>query len=233
MLKKIYHWLLPTFCTLCHSTTIYKAVCDACYQELPWQDGACDRCGLPLLEAQICGQCLKTPPFYENTICLFHYQTPIDKFILSLKFAEKLSYAKLLGELMAEKLADYYQNHNKPDVIIPVPLHPQRLKERGYNQALEIARPVAKKLKILLEPTYCKRVVATLPQSSTHAKERKRNIKNAFKVNGTLQAKHVAIIDDVITTGSTVNELSKVLKKADVKNIDVWCCARTPLLYKL
>lgn len=230
MLKKIYRWLLPTFCTLCHTNTKGERLCYTCHQELPWQIVACTQCGLPLSHEQICGYCLKNPPCYDHTICLFHYQTPIDKLILSLKFAEKLNHAKLLGDLMAEKLAKHYTDQKKPDIIIPVPLHPKRLKERGYNQALEIARPVAKKLRIPIEIRHCKRILSTPPQSSVTAKIRRRNIKNAFSVGTLLKYHHVAIIDDVVTTGSTVTELARVLKKAGVHQIDIWCCARTPLI---
>jgi ComF family protein len=127
---------------------------------------------------------------------------------------------------MAEKVRRYYQNQNPPDCIIPVPLHPLRLKQRGFNQALEIARPIAKKLKIPIDTTHCLRIVATLPQAAISATARKHNIKNAFIVNPLLKAKHVAIVDDVLTTGSTVTELAQRLKKSGVQKIDIWCCAR-------
>jgi len=231
-LKKIYYWLLPAFCALCHTTTENTALCKACLHELPWQQSACVRCARSLSSTGTCGQCIQNPPPYHNTICLFHYQTPIDRLILSLKFAEKLSNAKLLGDLMAEKIADHYRGQAKPEFVIPVPLHVERLRERGYNQALEIARPIAKKLQIPLETNACTRILSTLPQASTTAEERRKNMKNAFAVEALFRARHVAIVDDVLTTGSTVTELARRLKKAGVERIDVWCCARTELHFQ-
>jgi len=229
MFKKLQYWLLPTFCLLCHTKTLGDALCSPCFEELPWQVHNCVRCGLSLSETQICGECAKNPPPYDHTVCLFDYQTPIAQLILSLKFAGKLAYAKLLGELMTARIAQHYQTENIPELIIPVPLHVQRLKERGYNQALEIARPIAKQLKMALDVTSCVRVLPTLPQAMSQLDTRKQNMKDAFEVKQVLQAKHVAIIDDVVTTGSTVAELASVLKKAGVARVDVWCCARTQL----
>ncbi len=226
------NWLLPVFCLFCHQPSEDELLCNDCWKELPWQSFSCHKCGqmLPTVDARICGQCLKTPPIYDNTICIFHYQNPIDKLILGLKFSEKLIYAKLLGELMYQILSQYYQTQPKPDCIIPVPLHHARLKERGYNQALEIARPIAKKFKIPLAITQCQRILATAPQSSMLSIEaRAKNIKRAFWVDVPLPWRHVVIFDDVVTTGHTVTALASTLKKAGVDRVDIWCCARTHL----
>ena len=231
-MKEIGNWLLPISCLFCHQPCRNELLCQACWEELPWQLFSCYKCGqlLPTADVHICGQCLKIPPVYDNTICLFHYQNPIDKLILALKFSEKLSYAKLLGELMYQVVRQYYQNQSKPDCIIPVPLHDTRLRERGYNQALEIAKPISKKLKMPLETKRCKRILATAPQSATLSiEERAHNIKRAFWVDDSLRWKHVVILDDVVTTGHTVTALAIALKKAGVDRIDVWCCARTHL----
>lgn len=230
-LKKLANWLLPTFCALCRVRTEGSALCTVCLEELPWKKGGCVCCGRDLVSAEHCGQCIQTPPPYHHTICIFHYQTPIDHFVLSLKFAEKLIYAKLLGDLMAVEIKQRYAEKNKPEWIIPVPLHPTRLKERGYNQAVEIARSVSRALQIPIQKHCCTRVLPTLPQASTTADERRKNMKQAFAVDPTFSAKHVAIVDDVLTTGSTVTELAMVLKKAGVGRIDVWCCARTELRF--
>jgi ComF family protein len=294
--EKIINWLLPTFCALCRKNTANKALCQSCLNDLPWQDHACALCGSALSSTEICGQCIQNPPPYDSTICLFHYQAPIDSMILSLKFADNLRYAKLLGNLMAEKIASRYREHDipiqledtgfvfsssntkpggflrgkslvshlnstgyttrhpntsrtflrdnalteasvlkgewyKPEWIIPVPLHAERLRERGYNQALEIARPIAKKLQIPLQTRYCTRILPTLAQASMTAEERRRNMKNAFAVEELFQARHVAIVDDVLTTGSTVSEFARMLKKSGVARVDVWCCARTVLRF--
>ena len=146
--------------------------------------------------------------------------------LCALKFKQKLLYAKLFGELMAEQLAFYYQNHTKPQLLIPVPLSIQRLRERGLNQALELAKPIARKLAIKLSRDDCVRVKNTVAQSSLTFKERKRNLKGAFALRKPLSVYHVAVVDDVLTTGSTVMELCSTLRACGITKIDVWCCAR-------
>lgn len=120
-----------------------------------------------------------------------------------------------------------------PQIIIPIPLHPRRLRQRGFNQALEIAKPIAKKFHVPLDTAHCQRVRYTEAQTQIPAEHRGSNVKNAFVVDKKFfcgensNISHVAIMDDVVTTGHTVNELSRALRKAGVKTIDVWCCART------
>ncbi len=163
----------------------------------------------------------------NNIIAVFYYQYPIDHLIGALKFANKLIYAKILGELMADRLVDCYKSESLPEVIVPVPLHKHRLRERGYNQALELARPIAKQLNIPIDFNSCVRIKHTEAQSLIPAKQRQKNVKNAFEVSKNFSAQHVAIIDDVITTGSTIKELSNVLLQSGVSRIDLWCCAKT------
>jgi len=155
---------------------------------------------------------------------------PIERLITRLKFHQQLKYAHLLGELLAQRLSKYYQGKRLPDVLIPMPLHRQRLRERGFNQAVEIARPISRKLDIKIDLESCQRLRATVAQSTLPAAQRKNNIKNAFHINSTLRNHHVAILDDVVTTGHTIIELSRVMKEAGVKDIDIWCCTRTNLL---
>lgn len=180
-------------------------LCKSCEADLPWID----------------------TPLSDNVIAVFYYQYPIDHLISALKFANKLIYAKVLGELMAKKLVDSYKCGSLPEVIITVPLHKHRLRERGYNQALELARPISKQLNIPINFSSCVRVKHTEAQTLIPAKQRQKNVKNVFAVDKNFSAQHVAIIDDVITTGSTIRELSKVLLQSGVSRIDVWCCAKT------
>jgi ComF family protein len=235
LINKIHHWLVPYTCVLCGSSeNNTQDLCLSCKEELPWIEHTCIRCSHPLeklsLEQsnnQTCGECLKKPPCYDKAFALFRYQKPIDKLIINLKFHQKLLYAKLLGELMAESLTTFYKNDHLPEIIIPVPLHPQRLKERGYNQALELAKPIAKKFSIPIDNKLCRRIRSTQPQSLIPATERKRNIKNAFAITPTSSIKHLAIIDDVITTGNTIQELSLTLRNAtNSQRIDIWSCAK-------
>jgi len=133
----------------------------------------------------------------------------------------------LFGALLAERVRNNYRDQSFPECIIPVPLHAQRLRERGFNQALELARATAKQLLVPVEWQSCRRIRATPAQSQLLAAQRAANLKNAFQIIKPFRHKHVAIIDDVVTTGHTVTELSKALQRAGVERIDVWCVART------
>lgn len=230
--------LLPAACILCGriaNQTITIDLCQDCEIMLPRIENPCEQCGIALERtshaSQICGRCLKNPPPFTRTIAIFNYQEPIDMLITKIKFANNLVYSKVLGEVMAKEIVAKLPSQEYPDYIIPVPLHHQRLRARGYNQALELARPIAKKLHLPINYTHCERTRNTEPQTLIMASERVSNLKNAFCINKTpskIQSiNHVAIIDDVVTTGHTVTELSKVLKKFGVGKIQIWCCART------
>lgn len=227
--KKIAARFLSMRCPLCGMTSHHAGCCHACENALPWLNQVCARCGLSLVsDLSVCGKCLQHPPIYDNTIALFRYDSPVDHLILSIKFSKNLVHARILGEMMSEKFRAYYANSPLPDLILPVPLHHQRLRERGFNQAVEIARPIAKKFKIPLSLHDCMRLIETKPQATVSAQKRKRNIKKAFGLRRPLNVDHVVILDDVVTTGSTVNELAVLLKReGGVKRVDVWCCART------
>jgi ComF family protein len=206
-------------------------LCQDCAQYLPWLKQTCRSCAIPLLNPAhtICGRCLKQPfPFYKVCI-LFSYTTVLQRLIIGLKFHGHLLYAEILGTLLAENVKIRYQGEDWPQILIPVPLHAQRLGERGFNQALELARPLHRILKIGIDNKSCVRIRPTLAQSSLSASQRVANLKNAFRVKLTGKYEHVALLDDVMTTGQTVTELGRLLYQIGVKRIDVWCCARTHL----
>lgn len=210
-----------------------------------WQEhlfpGICILCGLPTNRKQdLCLDCEINLPWKKFTndqyslltrynIILFDYQYPIDHLIVGLKFANKLIYAKILGELMINKLKKFYQQIEYPEVIIPMPLHKNRLQERGYNQALELAKPISKQLNIPINNNLCQRIKYTKAQTLIPAKQRRNNIKEAFAIKKYFPYKHAAIIDDVITTGNTMTELCKILETTTIKSIDIWCFAKTKL----
>jgi ComF family protein len=141
------------------------------------------------------------------------------------KFRARLNLIRLLGQCLALSLRE--RGAVMPELIIPVPLHPARQRERGYNQALELARPLSRELSIPVDAKSCVRVQATAPQAGLEGKARRRNVRGAFRVSLAPPANHVALLDDVVTTGSTVAELAKVLLKAGVGRVDVWAVART------
>lgn len=232
---KVNNWLnnvqslfYPHRCLLCGAAGAEgRDLCPACLAELPHNPVACRLCALPLAECEdgICGACLKRPPPLDGSIIPFRYAPPLDHLLLGLKFNRQLLHARLLGGLLADAIVA--DGGELPDAILPVPLHPARLRERGYNQALELARPVARRLGLPLLTGGVLRQKATAAQSRLEKVERRRNIKGAFVVTGTLPAS-IAIIDDVVTTGSTVSELARVLRRAGAKRVVTWACARVP-----
>lgn len=217
-------------CIFCDTLSYRKVdLCFACERDLPVLKNHCTRCAEALPEGQdMCGSCLGGSSLIVKTTALFYYQSPIDQLITNLKFGNNLIGAKILGELLADRLVEQYKNKNRPEIIIPVPLHPSRLRERGYNQALELSRPIAKKLQIPIDKFHVKRVKNTKPQAKLTAKERKQNIKRAFWVSPDFHYQYVAVIDDVITTGNTITELCDSLRNAGVLRVDVWCSAKRP-----
>jgi len=186
---------------------------------------ACPRCALPIESPtpQACGRCQKKLPAFDSAFALFRYDEPVRHLIHSLKFGARYPCGRLLGTLMAEKLAALQE---KPSAIMPVPLHPSRYRQRGFNQASEIARTVSRRLDIPLDLRSCYRIRSTAAQAELSAKERRKNLRNAFAVKTPLTHQYVAILDDVITTGATVNELAGALRRAGVARVDVWACAR-------
>jgi ComF family protein len=208
-------------------------LCAACEAELPWLTQTCWRCAIPLAhhgsDIPICNACSQYPPPFARAHALFRYDTPIDDFLIQLKFHSGLLYASLLGTLLAHHLRAQQRTAAWPDCLIPVPLHRSRLQQRGFNQALEIARPVSKILQIPLNTHLCTRHKMTLAQSDLPEKQRQYNVRNAFSVNRTVPVKHVAIIDDAMTTGHTVTAITNVLLANGVEQVEVWCVARTVL----
>ncbi|WP_455209424.1 phosphoribosyltransferase family protein [Kaarinaea lacus] len=203
-------------------------LCEPCYFELRPTGPICSCCALPLNntddQQRLCGSCLQSPPPYTLVYRFAEYTPPLDRIIQQLKFNQKLHLARLLAMLMARDIRQL--TLELPDVLLPVPLHKQRLQHRGYNQALEIARILAKKLNVKLDRHACIRQKFTREQTGLPAKQRKTNLKGAFEVRGDVQGKHIAIVDDVMTTGSTVAEISKALTKQGADRVDVWVCAR-------
>jgi len=235
----IYNWLknslsdfLSKQCLLCLSPTINEyLLCSDCESELPKNTSHCVICAVPFSALQmtenslVCGKCQKAPPHYTTSLIPHIYASPLKQLISQLKFQGNLTVAPLLAENFIHSIK--HRKNNLPECIIPVPLHPQRLRERGFNQALELARIIARQLDIPLDYSLCQRNKSTPFQSGLSAKQRKLNLKNAFVVTKPQSYKHVAIFDDVVTTGTTVNELAKQLKKSGVETIEVWAIART------
>lgn len=228
-MMKIQHSILQTLCPIrCILCDLLSdngnQICAACHTTLPLYHAGCYQCGLPINSGAHCGSCIANPPTFDRTIALFAYQSPITELMTRYKFQGHLSTAKLFANEWINYLL--IKKITLPELIIPVPLHYLRLKERGFNQALEIAKPISHYFKIPIDTRSCIRLKNTEAQSHLSAEKRKVNVKNAFALSQALTAKHIAILDDVMTTGSTVREISMLLKKVGVEQIDIYCCTR-------
>ncbi len=221
--------LWPAHCLLCRAPLRASVggsdLCEICEQSLPYLAEACRVCARPLpVAGEVCGQCQQSPPAFDYTYAAFRYERPIDRLVQDLKYHRRLDLARALGALLAERLAAC--RWPWPVRLIPVPLHRARLRERGYNQALELARPVARRFGIELDPWAAERIRPTRPQAELSLAERKRNLRNAFRATTTLEGEHVVVLDDVMTSGHTLEALARCLKQAGAKTVGVWVLAR-------
>lgn len=212
----------PQPCLLCGSATLRQGWCEACHAALPcYSMPMCPVCALPTPNGEVCGHCLNQPPHFARTCAAYRYAFPIDKMIQALKFSGKFQLAQPLAQALAQHI------QHLPDCLIAMPLHKQRLRERGYNQSLLLAQQLGKHFHLPVLSTSCQRLRNTQTQSTLPWKERDKNLRNAFHCLPAVSGKHVAIVDDVMTSGSSVNELAKALLAAGAREVSVWVIART------
>jgi len=214
---------LPQRCLLCAARSGAALLCAACEAVLPrLSEARCTVCALPVAGASVCGACLNDPPYFHKATAAFAYSFPLDALVQSLKYGGNLVVARLAGEALAAAVAT-----ERVDLIVPMPLSTQRLRERGFNQALEIARYVGRARRIPVVRDACRRVVHTAAQAALPWKARARNVRGAFVCDADLHDRSVAVIDDVMTTGATLNELARNLRRAGAREIRAWVVART------
>jgi ComF family protein len=178
-------------------------------------------CALPITRAVVCGACLDRPPHFDRVSAAFAYGFPVDALVHALKYGGNLAVARILGEALGRAVASEHV-----DLIVPMPLSVQRLRERGFNQAHEIARSVGRATRTPVAFDLCRRVIDTAAQAALPWKERARNVRGAFVCDGDLGEHSVAIVDDVMTTGATLDELAKNLKRAGAREVRGWIVAR-------
>ena len=216
--------LFPPRCLVCgESGAGGQDLCTACRAALPWNRPACRRCALPLArEAPACGACRRVAWPFEASHAAFRYVFPMDRLLPRFKFHADLAAGRLLSELMLATLADA----ERPMALLPVPLHVARLRQRGFDQALELARPLARRLALPLCEDRLWRRRTTPPQSELGARDRRRNVQGAFELRPGALPAHIALVDDVMTTGATLAECGSALKRAGVQRVDAWVVAR-------
>lgn len=221
--------LFASTCVLCAGDgQAHLDLCAACASDLPRTQHACRRCGESLAgdsAVDVCGSCLRKPPRFHSAHCAYRYSYPIDHLIRALKYHDRLVHGRVLGDLLAHSLQSN-RSLAWPEVLIPVPLAESRYRERGFNQAIEIATRLQEQLNIPMRGDVLMRTRVTGEQAGLDRTARRRNVRKAFALRVPLQAKHVAIVDDVVTTGSTANEIARVLKRGGATCIEVWAVAR-------
>lgn len=232
---QVYIWLKSVqTCLICDERAEGDdCVCNACETELPWLMERCDVCALPLpMDGLVCGQCQKHPPAYQQVIAPWTYSFPVDSLISRFKHQARWPLGHLLGRLLGRLLQHRFENAelSRPDSLLPVPMPPKRLRQRGYNQAVMLARWLSADLDIPCDEHLLLRPQETIAQQDLDAKTRKRNLLNAFALapGAWVQGRHLALVDDVLTTGATAHSLARLLMKAGARQVDVYCLARTP-----
>ncbi len=209
-------------CVLCNQYHLDShAVCDFCQTLFTPLGLSCQRCAIPIKTGSRCNNCLLSAAYIDHVIVAHAYKEPLRTLLHQFKYQQGLYLQTVLLHLMQQASFD----SSATDCLMPVPIHPKRLHQRGFNQAAILAKQLAKKYHLPCLTNGCQRVVNSLPQARLDNHQRQTNLKNAFRVSAIPYAR-VTLIDDLYTTGSTANEIAKKLKEQGVSTVDVWCCAR-------
>lgn len=211
-------------CLLCGVRSHGSPLCSTCLADLPrLPTTRCPQCALPTPNGEVCGACLKRPPLFDRCRAVYVYAFPAYVLVQRLKYASELALAGFLAEQLALEVAP----HPLPDLILPMPLHPRRLGERGFNQAVELGRRLSARLSVPMRPDACQRVRDTPAQAGLDLKERRRNLRGAFHCGTDLKGLRVALLDDVMTSGASLDELARAARNAGAIGVEAWVVART------
>lgn len=215
---------LPAICSLCQQYHLNQlAICSECLDLLTPLGPACRYCAEPLPDSTflVCGRCIQKKPTVDAVITAYRFEEPLRTLLHAFKYHESLHLLTLLATLMRHALPANYQT----DCLIPVPMHPKRLRQRGFNQAAVLAKCLSRRLSFPCDLSHIQKQVHTAPQAGLSSSARRQNLRHAFQAKPN-HYQHVTLIDDLLTTGSTANELARVLKHQGVTRVDLWCCAR-------
>lgn len=232
--NQVYNWLKnKQHCLLCDEAADGAlAICTSCEAELPWLGGHCQVCALPLpSHGLVCGACLKKPPSFSRVEVPWRYAFPIDSLITRFKHQARWPLGRLLGELLSQHLLHAFdEGLPRPDLLLPVPLASRRQRQRGFNQAGLLCEWLSPLLQLPLQKDWLQRIIDTPAQQQLDAATRKRNLRKAFSLapGSAVSGLHIALVDDVLTTGATAESLARLLNKAGAARVDVYCLARTP-----
>jgi ComF family protein len=227
-LQAVQGWILPPTCIRCGCAgrAPLLDLCEFCEADLPKNAAACRLCGMPYapeVEGP-CRSCARRRWHFDSVLAPYLYEYPVDRLVQRFKYEGRLEVGRVLATLLGH--AVHCSGAARPEALLPVPLARSKLRARGFNQAVELARPIAKALSLPMRRDLCVRVRATQDQAGLRARDRRRNVQGAFAVAGNLVPRHIALIDDVLTTGNTCGEIARVLKAAGAERVDVWVVAR-------
>lgn len=231
---EVYIWLKnKQFCWLCdEATDTALPLCTPCENQLPWLLNGCPRCALPMgLRGVLCADCLKQPPAFEQVHAPWIYGFPVDSLISQFKHRSHWPFGYLLAELLGRSLQDRFDHGlARPSALLPVPMTDSRQRRRGYNQATLLAQWLERSLGLPCRPDQLLRVQDTPAQQQLDARARQRNLLKAFALAPAAQVEgqHLALVDDVLTTGATAQALARLLMRAGAARVDIYCLARTP-----
>lgn len=234
LIQRVVNWRPASACLLCDATSDNPplAICSGCEADLPWLGAHCDVCALPLTHSGLtCGECLKRPPAFTRVEAPWRYGFPVASLINRFKHRGHMPYGRLMADLLAQHVQHAFdQGLPRPDRLIAVPLAKKRLRLRGFNQAQLLSCWLTEHLNIASLDHVFIRIDDTPAQQQLDAKARKRNLRHAFTLQPEAQVDglHLAIVDDVLTTGATAEMLSRLLLRAGAARVDVYCLARTP-----
>lgn len=219
--RKLLDGILPNYCLLCGADS-RAVICGPCAGDLPpLPEQRCPRCAEPAGRGETCGQCLTRPPHFDGTVALYRYDFPLDRLIQDFKYGSQLALGGWFGEGLARALTD-----RDFDILVPLPLHPERLRQRGYNQAGELARVIARRLGRPLDLDHLQRTRPTSPQAELPLEKRAANVRGAFECMADFSGRHILLVDDVMTTGATLDEAARTLKLHGAAGVTVAVVAR-------
>ncbi|MFL2563174.1 MAG: ComF family protein [Arenicellales bacterium] len=220
-------FMTPPCCLFCHDQPEFRhGLCQICWYALPFTLGSCcSHCGRVLVQPGICGQCQQRPPSFDDIAAPLSYKNPVDKMLCALKYRQQISFARTAAGVIADNALA--RGQKRPDLLCAVPMTRRALRRRGLNQSAFIARLVSRKLGIPVNISLLKKLRDTDRQSTLSARKRRKNLIKVFSCKQRLDGRHIVLIDDILTTGATANEVSKTLTNAGAARVDIWVCART------
>ena len=217
----------PPRCLFCGSAGFgHLDICHACCQEWPDAINPCPRCALPWSD-RLCATCSTTPPPWQVAVIPFRYVPPVATLVAGLKYRDRFMVARILGHLFCERYEQACDTASRPQLMIPVPLHYSKQRRRGFNQSCTVARHMAAYLGVRLAPRVLWRHEATSSQVGLSGAARRRNVQGAFTASPVVRNRHVALFDDVVTTGATAVAATAALLAAGAARVDLWAVARS------